>query len=810
MFKKYILLIVNLLLLSAILPGQNNICTGTVFDSETKKALAFVNIITNNNRIGTATDIDGKFNILSDEGIEFIRLTYVGYEPQTYYIDDRKKNLKIYLSKTSVELEEVVIIAGENPAHRIIHNVVKNRDKNNPEKIQSFSYTSYDKMIFTVDTLNIPEEVLEGRDSSEIRLKKFLKDKDFFLMETVSERKFLAPDRNHEKVVASKISGFKDPVFLFLSSQLQSATFYRETIKITDKFYINPISKGSTRKYYFQLEDTSYTATDDTVFVISFRPRINTNFDGLKGVLSINTNGWAIQNVIAGPSREEDGLEVRIQQKYEFIENEHWFPVQLNTDIIFKNVDVNNFAPVGRGKSYIRDIVLNPELVKRQFNQISIEVDPNAGGRTDEFWSGYRGDSLSARELRTYKFIDSIGRAKNFDRMANTVKALLSNRLPMGYVDLDLSKIAKYNSYEGFYLGLGLLTNKKLSQTFSMGAFWGYGLKDKSAKYGGDFGITIDKYREIKLRLGYFDYVTETGGVKFFDDNNSLLNPDNFRNFLVEQMDRTVRKHASLSFRAMRWATFNFGLNIDHKKSTNGYKFQIVNPLNEKIELSDNFHFTEVSAGFRFAYKEKFLQMPDMRISQGTSYPIIWFNYTRGIDGFLDGGFEYNKFDLKIKKSFFIKYLGVSKFDIRAGMVDRPIPNSNLYNGRGAYRMFTIFAANSFATQRMNEFLSDRYIYLFYTHQFGKLLWRGKNFSPEFAIATNVGFGWLENPGYHQNITFNIMDKGYFESGIQINNLLNMSGFYTLGVAIYYRHGYYHLPKTADNFAYKFTMLFPF
>jgi hypothetical protein len=795
---------------SAILSAQNYTCSGTVYNSKTKQTLAFVNIVTNNSRVGTATDIDGKFTIYSNGEIEFLTLSYVGYKSKTFFIGDEKKKLKVYLEETSVELEEVVIVAGENPAHRIIKNVIENRDKNDPEKLKSFSYTSYDKMIFTVDTLAMPDTVLAEPDSSDIRLRKYLKDKDFFMLETVSERKFLAPDRNHEKVIASKISGFKDPVFLFLSSQLQSSSFYKETIKITDKNYINPISKGSTRKYFFQLEDTIYSATNDTVFIISYRPRINTNFDGLKGILSINTNRWAIQNVIAEPSRDENGMAIKIQQKYEFIGDTLWFPVQLNTDIIFNNVKVNNLAPVGRGKSYIRDIVLNPDLVRRQFNQISIEVDPNAGDRTEDFWINYRGDSLTGRERRTYEYIDSVGRENNFDRTANTIKALLSNRLPLGYVDIDLSKIIGYNIYEGLYLGMGLLTSKKLSQTFSLGAFWGYGFKDQDAKYGVDLGITIDKYRELKLRLSYFDYVTETSGVKFWDDDNSLLNPDNFRNFLIRRMDRTLRKQASISFRALRWATLNFGLNIDHKRATNEYEFAKVNAGDQQITLSNNFHFSEVSAGFRFAYKEKFLQMPNIRISQGTNYPIIWFNYTRGVNGFLDGEYNYNKFDLKIKKSFYLKYLGESKFDIRAGLVDNPIPASNLYNGRGSYLAFITYAPNSFGTQRMNEFLSDRYVYLFYTHDFGKLLWRGKKFSPGLALATNVGFGWLANPENHKNITFNIMDQGYFESGIQINNLLNMSGFYTFGLAVYYRYGYYHLPKTSDNFAYKLTVLFPF
>lgn len=796
-----------MLFLAQIVAGQNQV-SGTVLDKETRQPLAFVNIITNTSNVGTATDIDGKFRVAAKEPIEFLSLSYVGYQPLTFYVKDQSNGLKIYLEKSAVELSEVEIVAGENPAHRIIRNVVANRDHNNPEKMSSFSYTSYEKLVFTIDTLEINEEEIDPTDSSYINLKKFLDDKDFFLLENVTERKFLAPDRNHEKIIASRVSGFKDPILVFLSTQLQSSTFYNELIRIADKNYINPVSKGSTKKYFFQIEDTTYSARGDSIFIISYRPSINTNFDGLKGVLYINSFGWAIQNVIAEPSREDDGLVVKIQQMYELVDDSTWFPVQLNTDIIFNNVKVNNFIPVGKGKHYIQDIVLNPDLVRRQFNQISIEFDPNANDRSEDFWLAYRGDSLTNRERRTYQFIDSVGREANLDRMAYTVKSLLNNRLPLGKIDMDLAKIGRYNNYEGLYLGLGLRTNKRLSQTFEAGGYWGYGFKDERSKYGGDVAVTLDRYREIKMKLAYFDDVTETGGVKFYGDNDNVLNPANFRSFLVRNMEQTERMHGSLSFRALRYGSFHAGLTRDRKRITNDYYFdpQHSEPPSEKPE----YIFSAFTAGFRYAYKEEFLEMPDGRISMGTRYPIIWFQYTRGLEGVLDGQFTFNKFDLRIQKSFFLKYLGKSKFEILAGYVDNPIPQSNLYNGRGSYRLFTIYAPTSFATQRMNEFLSSRYAYLFYTHNFGHLLWRGKKFSPEFAIATNLGFGDLDHPEYHRGVDFKTMEKGYFESGLLINNLLNVSGVYTIGVGAFYRYGAYHLPNMADNFAYKVTVVFPF
>jgi len=126
-------------------------------------------------------------------------------------------------------------------------------------------------------------------------------------MENVTKRKFLHPDKNYNQVIATKMSGFKDPVFVFLTTQIQSFSFYKPFITIFQKSYVNPISAGTLNKYFFKLEDTIWSGRD-TTFIIQFRPRKGTNFDGLKGVISINTNKWAIQNVTAQPYQSNDVL----------------------------------------------------------------------------------------------------------------------------------------------------------------------------------------------------------------------------------------------------------------------------------------------------------------------------------------------------------------------------------------------------------------------------------------------------------------------------------------------------------------------
>ena len=133
------------------LTAQNYSVAGRVIDADSRVSIPFVNIIVNNGKYGGTTDIDGKFSIHSPEKISSLQLTYVGYESLHYTIDGKAKNLVIKLKEKEYELPEFVVYPNENPAHRIIQNAIDNRDLNNPEKLPKFSYTSYDKMIFTIE-----------------------------------------------------------------------------------------------------------------------------------------------------------------------------------------------------------------------------------------------------------------------------------------------------------------------------------------------------------------------------------------------------------------------------------------------------------------------------------------------------------------------------------------------------------------------------------------------------------------------------------------------------------------------------------
>jgi hypothetical protein len=826
-----------LMLTSLICQAQDNFnVSGRVIDSRTRESLAFVNIVINSSNTGGTTDIDGKFNLRSPKPIQSLTLSYVGYEPIMVNPVSRTKDLLVMMTRKDIDLGEVEILPGINPAHQIIRNAIDSRDKNDPEKVSTFSYTAYDKTVFTVDMdttikndfsalvdtsvmpvngLSVGFSVkpdsadagINSQDSTNNFIEKLVSEQYLFLMENVTKRKFMAPDKNFNKVIATKMSGFKDPILVFLSTQIQSFSFYKPFISIMMKDYINPIGSGSFSKYFFKIEDTTYTA-HDTVFIISFRPRKGTNFDGMKGLVAINSHNWAIQNVTAEPYPNTGGFMIRIHQLYELIDGVQWFPVQLNTDVAFNNMRIGKYKAVGSGRSYIRDIVLNPELVRREFNHLDVEVDKEATARSETFWNQYRIDSLSRKDRQTYKVLDSVGEANNFDKMAKTLQTLLTGRIPWGPIDIDINRFINYNPYEGLVLGAGIHTNDRLADWFKIGGFYQYAFGATTSKYGGDVSFLVNRRHDVTISASGFYDLVESGGLSYPSDYESILS-GNFRQLMIKKLDRTESYNFSLGFRALKYVLFNVGISRNFKKSTT---YDLATTEGNATVLENQFMFTTLTAGFKWAYGEKFIQTVNNKISLGTKYPVVWLEYTRGLKDILGGEYDYDRVDLKVRKTFNIKYLGKLTVQVNGGYVDQPIPACNLYYAPASYRQFTLYAPYSFGTMRMNEFLSNKYASLYIYHDFGYLLFKGKKwFHPEFALSQNIGFGWLDNPDKYDYITNKPrqMDLGYYESGLLVNNLINLK-LYTVGIGAFYRWGPYSFDNVGDNFAYKISLLFPF
>jgi hemolysin activation/secretion protein len=98
-----------------------------------------------------------------------------------------------------------------------------------------------------------------------------------------------------------------------------------------------------------------------------------------------------------------------------------------------------------------------------------------------------------------------------------------------------------------------------------------------------------------------------------------------------------------------------------------------------------------------------------------------------------------------------------------------------------------------------NEFYSDTFLNFQLKHKF-KYLEISPWLKPQITLISRHAIGDMRHQERHQGISFQTLDKGYSEVGLEINRL-----FFGFGLSFAYRYGAYHLSQFEDNFAFKFT-----
>ncbi|WP_445458203.1 DUF5686 family protein [Flavobacterium sp. HNIBRBA15423] len=781
------------LLTSLVAVSQQKI-SGVVVAADNNQPLAFVNILINNNpKLGTVSDIDGKFELESKETISILSFSYVGYEKKEISYSGEKR-VNVALTSSKVALNEVVVYASENPANRIIKEVIKNKDKNNPERLTSFTYRSYNKTTFDFKESNKKEI-----DTNSIS--KFLKGGHFFMMESVSDRKFLFPNTSEEVVIATRVSGFKHPNFASLASDLQPFSFYNDIITLFDIHYLNPIANGSLKKYNFRLEEEFYTGVD-TVFVISYQPKKEKNIEGLKGILHINSKDYAVQNVTATPF-EKGKIDLTIQQKYQYIDN-HWFPEQLNYVLETTSEEEKAIGIIANGRSYISQVVLEPVLQKKDFSIEKIRMAEGAAYKDSLFWKANRQEELNLKEKITFKVIDSLGEEIKLDNILHLGQKLTDGKIPLGKIDLDLTKTLKYNRHEGFRLGTGITTSETFSKKIMLGAFAGYGLRDHEWKYGGFSQYEFSKKNDIRLGIAYQTELNEIGAHGLKDSQQKGLN---IRNYLALYMDQIQNYSTYFTFRLWRYTTWKVKGDFYNVKPQYDYTFQ---DQNQSIQ---NYKNAQVSVLMRWAPNEKIIQSFNRRIAIASSEPIFTFYFANGFKGFQESSLAYQKFEASVEQTFFTKNFGNTHYRLEAGSITKNVPLGLLFTGEGSFvEKYPYFIKDAFQTMQLYEFVSDQYAHLFMHHNFGSLLFKTKKFQPSISIHHNMGWGNLKDTNLHLDFPFITKEKLFVESGLQIDNILKTNylniGYLGIGGSAFYRYGAYALPEFKDNIALKLSVTF--
>ena len=787
----WLLVFFTLLFTTFIGFGQRQI---HVLDSSSVKPMPFVKVITENGE-NLFTDIDGKVVIKEDENSA--RFRFQGYKDTT--LDLSQLNIDTLFMRPSFQvIQEVVAKAGENPAHRIMDQVIKNRKKNHPLENDAFTYDSYSKFLFDIDDAS-KRFLTDSFPSDSIRESlQFLNEQHVFIVESATKRKFMPPVSDKEEIVAYKVSGFSHPSFSTFAQSMQSFHCYDNQIALLEEEYINPIALGGTKRYLFILEDTTVIA-QDTTFTISFRPRKGKNFKGLQGQLYINTKGYAVEKIVAEPYGDSSEIKVKIVQDYKWTDDAKWFPNQLSLEVrmlgIFQNSGIEDGYILGTGHSYLTNVRINPEGLKRRgFDNIAIQTEEGAENTSDEEWEQLRLDDLTDKEQQTYVVIDSLVKDSKLDRQFNNLMMLSTGRIPIKKVDLLLAKLLDFNFYEGYRLGAGLETSDRLIKWMSLGGYFAYGTKDKAWKYGGDAKFKLNENKRVELKASYSEDVFQRAGYHFTPANLSFSSNTAMRNFFRTSMDSDRKAELQLSFspraniqvyarQSYEWIHFN----QEYTYFANG----------DSLNAQADCRIAPTTLEINWNIREKVIQLGSQRFAQKSSYPKIGVLASKGWKGFQGSEFDYLRLTVSISQDINVFRLGKLSWSLVGQTVEGDVPLFLLHTPVSTRKDWNLSVVNSFETVYPTEFYATSMASFFVRHMFPSIRTKATWNEPQFGVHYAAGIGVLDRPENHST-TVKTLNKGLHEVGAIFSGIIT-SGTVGVGIGGFYRMGPLSDPNWKKN-----------
>ena len=763
--------------------------------------LVFVNVLINDSqRDGATTDLDGRFEIASSTPVSVLTFSYLGYEKLRVSAEDYdfSQPLQIELKSLAYAFETVEVIAGENPADRIMRRVVANRHQNNPEKLSSYTCRTYNKLHFAwLPQKEKLRKRVAARDSLGKKESRYLENVQkfsakadthhLFLMESITQRKYQRPAQYVEEVLHNKVSGFKEAEFVALAAEVQPFAFYQEQVTLFDKDFLNPVSPGSTKQYFFNLEDTLYRA-QDTIFVLSYHPHKGKNFNGLKGILHIHSAGYAIENVKAEPA-EDRKLNFLIEQHYIQLPDGQWFPEQLHFGMRWEQYPSPYLGIQASGRSFVSAVETAVGFPPKTFRaKESVIFTDEALATKDSIWQVSRPEALSPLEEATYTYMDTLGEKHHFDRWWRRGKALSDGRWPMGLLDLSLRRALAFNDFERVRLGAGLYTSDRLSKRFSIGGYGAYGIKDRAWKYGADLNIFLDKYKDRSLGFFYSKDIQEPGIIEFPLEPNLLT-----RRFFAQQMNEVEAWGASFKGELLPFLDIQLGW-----RRESWDKLLLADEEVAPVQF-DPFSASILSLHLRYAYGQQYISFLGSKVpDEDPRYPVLSLSYEKGMRNLIEPGIDFEKWVASLRYRYRIRRVGETQWAFEAGQVTGEVPVPYLFYSNGIGRDFQWLSLDRvFQTMEQYEFLSNRFLHLFFRHDFGKLLIREKWFQPSIAVEHKLAVGEQKIPIPELN-TFKTLEDPYLEAGLVVDNIIRVNylniAWLGVGVGAYYRYGAHHLP----------------
>ncbi|MEO8819260.1 MAG: DUF5686 family protein [Ginsengibacter sp.] len=810
--------------------SQRFIISGQVIDKITNEPLDNVTVHLLNTSTSTVTKYNGSFSIESSTWADSLELTCVGYQNSIYHLQqNHSKNLILKMNIDAKALQDIVITGGERdkePGKRYMKKVIANKDFNNPDRFNNYSYKEY--LRHEVDVKNL-DSSMRGKGLKSLLVKMY-KTSDtgnaagkvlpVYFSETIQDKYHsVSPLIDRTNILAKKTLGLETDKFLW---QLDKFNFtfntYANWFTIFNQTFASPLSNSAFTYYNFYFNDSNIV-DGKKVYTIRFKPKGKYE-NAFTGSVWINDSTFSVKKIVMHLDKtanldfiknvtysEEYKLSPdsvsgkMVYMPYKIISNVEFetglellgIPVPQNSKKV--KLEVVNTTVIG-------DIKINSgegnEFVKKMKHEATAEFE-----KPDDYWDSHRfGDSLSHHEKSIYVMVDSLKRSPRFVFDSKVINLIgtgywdFNNRIRLG----PYYSLLSTDSIEGWRFNAGFWTLPGFNKKINLNGYIAYGTKDRAFKGGLGFKYLWNQAKWTKTSLYAstdYDYLTE---------EDQELDQDNLINSYLRKDIPTTRVYIKqIQLMHEQYVSKKFSVNsaFTYKEFTPVFNFSF-HPISKQTNLpvdtisARTLPATEFSIGVRFVAEERTVVWNYNQVRFDTYYPIFSANFTQGIKTGTTS-FNYQKITVGIEQDVRLPPKSLFYYNIRAGKTfgTAPFLLLNIPAGNEYY----VASRYLFNTMIPYEFATDEYVSLYSRLYLGGVIFnkipllRKLGWRTRFSFNAYQGSMSAANRNYNKEAGFTVPEsKPFMEAGVGIENI-----FHVFSIDYYKRLSNFNTLKRANG-----------
>ena len=735
---------------------------------------------------GTTTNSQGYYSMELPSGDYTMVFQYVGFKTvrEKISIGESDLTLNITLEFEVVELDEMVVIADENPADRIMRETI-NKRKFYLEQVNSYSCDVYIKGLQTLNKR--PDKIFGVTVPIDTGI--------VYLSESVSKFSFQKPDKIKETMISSKVSGYNS-AFSFNQASEMMVNIYdnlQQYEGLTQRGIVSPIANNSFMFYDYELVGTKMEGPYliNKIQVIPKRP----NDPVISGFIYIMEDSWRIHSIdvlLTKANQIEFVDSLRIHQVFAPVSDDVWM---LLSQKFFFDLKVLGFEGKGNFVGVYSNYEVEPVREKKYFTNEVLAINEEANTRDSIYWKAIRPIPLTALERRDYTVKDSIEvirESKDYkdsvDRKGN--KLTSGNVFVSGYTRRNsfleksfhidpITQAVQYNTVEGPVLNIDAVFRKDLSRErryeIKPTIRYGFGNDRLNAKLNLGYRFDRTRFSSIETTFGRFVEQFNPGAISpLINTFETLVIAKNhmklyardfwegrYRSELANGIMMTARIEYSQRSELANTDDYSFR-NEDKREFTDNQPVNLTVPNTSFLKHQA----LKSSLGFRFIFNQKYISRPDRKIIYGTKLPVLNVEFINGYDLF-GSDVSFNELRFWVNDKWDFGLIGKSKIQAEAGFFfgndEMAFPDFEHFNGnRTAISQFDI---NNF--QLLDYYLystNDKYFTGHFEHYFNGFVFNKIPVIRKLKFQSVASLHYLKIPGV----------EGYMELGFGLEHIFKV------------------------------------